>query len=617
MKARTRTSTAAVHMGSPGGTSPARARRGPWRIVSRAGLAGMLLGIAGQVLADAGLEARLADLREDRRAAAAGTQLASAPLLDDFYREREYRFAWDGSRRVDALLALAEASHGDGLRPADFHSDRIRALLSGRDPADLPEAERVEAELLLSDSLLRLIHHLRYGKVDPQALDRKWNQADGPYSPDLVQDLLQLVGGRDLRRAVEGLIELPPFYTRLREALAQYRQIASEGGWPSVPAGRKLEPGARDSRVPALRERLRVTGEHRGADPADPLRYDPPLVEAVRAFQERHYLLVDGIVGPATLAALNVTAEARIDQIRVNLERMRWVSDGLPQDYVLVDIPAQHAYLLRDGQPVWDSRVIVGRSDRPTPVFRDELTYLEFNPTWTVPPTILRKDILPAARNDPQAVRTKGLKVIDRNGRVVPPEEVDWHAPAGTFPYTLRQPPGDDNALGQVKFMFPNRFSVYLHDTNNRRLFDRSTRLYSSGCVRVERPFELAELLLDEPGRWNQDSFKKLVASGRTRTVRLKEPFPIILAYWTAEASADGRVRFRNDIYDRDAQLLAALDGETSLRLVYVDPRPKPEPAPAQSSPAEPVPVPAPEAVRARGGRDAPQLAAKVAPPVL
>jgi murein L,D-transpeptidase YcbB/YkuD len=557
------------------------------RALSLLCLLGLLIGLAPLAHADSALRERLASLRETPKASVAGTALASAPLLDDLYRERDYRFAWSNRGRVDALLALAEETRAHGLRPEDFHSQPIRELLGSRAPNDLSGAARVDADLVLSDALLRLIHHLRHGKVDPQALDRKGHQAEGPYSTDLVRDLARALDARNLTAEVHALTPKPAFYTRLKDGLAQYRVMAAAGGWPQVPPGGKLEPGKRDSRIPAVRARLAATGEYRGAEPADPRLYDRTLENAVRVFQERHHLAVDGVIGPATLAAMNVTAEQRVAQIRVNLERMRWVHDNLPDDYLLVDIPGQQAQLLRDGEAVWSSRVIVGRTDRQTPVFRDQVEYLEFNPTWTVPPTILRKDILPAARNDPAAVRAKGLTVLDRSGRAIAPEDVDWHVSAGSFPYTLRQPPGDRNALGQVKFMFPNRFSVYLHDTPDRRLFGRSQRLLSSGCVRVERPMELAELLLGQPERWNQGSFERVIRSGKTRTVHLERPMPIILSYWTAEADANGQVRFRTDVYERDAQVLAALDGKGPIRLVYVDPRPQPEP---EVSPAKPEP---------------------------
>jgi murein L,D-transpeptidase YcbB/YkuD len=553
-------------------------------------IAVLLMALPALVLADEALRERLAQVDGSGGSAVSGVALGSAPLLRELYRLRDYRYAWNNAGQVDAFRRIAERSHEDGLDPDDFHVREIEALVGHRSPPELPSQSRIDAELLLSDGLLRLIRYTRHGKVDPKALDRKWNHGEGPRPQRLVQDLERALDGRDLGREWRHMMHRPTFYTRLQKGLEQYRDIAAAGGWPQVPPGRLLKPGMRDERVPALRQRLRVTGEYRGGEPAEPRRYDDALRAAVLAFQERHTLGVDGIVGRATLAAMNISAQRRVEQIRVNLERMRWVADEMPGDFLLVDIAAQKLRLFRQGRPVWSSRVIVGRAERPTPVFRDRIEYLEFNPTWTVPPTILAEDILPKARKDPGAVRKKGLTVIGRDGRAVDPETVDWSLSANNLPYKLRQPPGDANALGQVKFMFPNRYAVYLHDTPDRRLFERPKRTFSSGCVRVERPFELAELLLDDPG-WNQERFATLIAARQPHTVRLKDPIAVILSYWTAEAGEDGEIRFREDIYDRDDQVLAALNG--SGRLFAAS-------APAASS--KPVAAPRPKAPTAEDG---------------
>jgi murein L,D-transpeptidase YcbB/YkuD len=293
------------------------------------------------------------------------------------------------------------------------------------------------------------------------------------------------------------------------------------------------------------------------------------LKAGVLSFQERHNLGMDAVVGPATLAAMNMSATERANQIRVNLERMRWVSNELPGDYLLVDIAGQKVQLFRHDKAVWSSRAIVGRPSRPTPVFRDQVEYLELNPRWTVPPTILKKDILPAMRENSGYLQKKGLQVVTGDGEQVSPESVDWNASAERFPYWIRQPPGEQNALGRVKFMFPNKYSVYLHDTPSRNLFDKPRRLFSSGCVRVEHPWELAELLLNDSKRWSQESLEKALASKRTRRVDLDKPLPVILGYWTAEATAQGRVMFREDVYGRDAGVLAALDGRGPIRIIY------------------------------------------------
>ena len=515
-----------------------------------------------------GLRERLERLQSQSKPEIANIPLASVRLLDDFYRQRGYHYVWHSSTQVEDLLRLAESAVDEGLRTSDFHHRVISESVGSLTLSDLPATERAGTDILMSDGLLRLIHHRRYGKVDPQRLDTKWNHFEGPYAKDLLKDLERAIAANDLQAEVEDLATRPAFYRRLKQGLARYRDIAAAGGWPMIPAGQMLKPGMKDPRIPLIRKRLRATGDFEGHT-SDGLEYDEDLQAAVLAFQERHHLGIDAVIGPATVAAMNISADERVDQIRVNLERMRWVSEGLPGDHLLVDIAGQEVQLFRGDKAVWRARAIVGRPTRPTPVFRDQVEYLELNPSWTVPPTILRKDILPAMRKNPVYLQKKGLQVVTRDGQHVSPESVNWHASAANFPYMIRQPPGTQNALGQVKFMFPNRYSVYLHDTPSRNLFAKPRRLYSSGCVRVERPWELAELVLNDPYRWNQQRFEEVVASKRTRWVHLQEPLPVILAYWTAEAGTDGEVLFREDVYTRDGAVLSALNGRGPIRILY------------------------------------------------
>ena len=528
----------------------------------------------------------------------AGVGLASVPVLAEVYRGRDFRRLWrDQGQATDLLRAIAR-SPDEGLSPSDFHDRALTRLLGGNDLGRLTAQTRDEADLLLTDSLLRYLHHRLFGKIDPVAIDRKLHYADPPTLEDMVMQLGAALDAADLGVHLTQLVREPTFYVRLREGLARYRAAAASGGWGTIPAGAKLVPGARDQRVAALRERLRASGEYQGPSPADPKVYDKGLQEAVKAFQGSHGLPADAVVGSRTQAELNVPVTERIGQIRVNLERMRWVYRDLPEDYLLVDVVGFQVHLMRGSEVEWSTRAQVGRADRQTPSFRDQVEYLELNPTWTVPPTILKDDILPKARLNPGYVAKKGLKAIDRNGRSVPLSAVNWNLPARSFPYTLRQDGGGDKAaLGKIKFMFPNRFSVYLHDTPSRRFFNQPVRMTSSGCVRVDKPFELAERVLGEPQRWSVESLQGLVSSGKTRTVRLKEPLAIILSYWTAEGLGGGQVQFRGDIYGRDAALLAALGEPVGVRVKLPPP---PEPA------SEPPPVSAPPGVAEPPAPDAP-----------
>ena len=349
-------------------------------------------------------------------------------------------------------------------------------------------------------------------------------------------------------------------YAGLKRELARYRQIEAAGGWPLVPAGPAFRVGVADARVPVLKRRLEATGDlvRQGHDTST--RYDSTLATAVRGFQARVGLADDGVLGEGTRSAMNVPVGKRIQQIRLNLERGRWVLHHLDGTFVVVNIAGYSVAYVRDGRTVWRSRAVVGLPYRRTPIFRDSITYLVFNPTWTVPPGILGRDMLPRLKRGGVRALPEGMRVLNRSGRPVDASRIDWSAySASSIPFTLLQDPGPQNSLGLIKFMFPNRYLVYLHDTPSRELFDESARAFSSGCIRVERPFELAQLLLGD-ANWNSDSTARATGTRRTRTVHLPRPVPVLLLYWTAWVDDAGRVNFRPDIYQRDVRLARALD---------------------------------------------------------
>ncbi len=315
-----------------------------------------------------------------------------------------------------------------------------------------------------------------------------------------------------------------------------------------------------------MRRRLVVTGDLPPGSDLESDRYDEILEIAVKAFQGRHGLDADGIAGAKTFEALNVPVQTRINQLRMSLERLRWVDQDVSDDFVAVNIPDYRVFLLRDREIVWSARAQVGKPYRATPIFRGDIQYLELNPTWTVPPGILRNDILPRLKQDPGYVVNKNISVIDRDGRKVDPFSVDWSKYSRGVPYTLRQEPGPNNALGRIKFIFPNEHFVFLHDTPSRSLFDRSERAFSSGCIRIDKPLELAELLLRDPDKWSQEDLQGVLDSRRTQRVNLKPREPVLILYLTASLDLDGSIRFAKDIYGRDAELLAALNGPVRLQ---------------------------------------------------
>jgi murein L,D-transpeptidase YcbB/YkuD len=505
------------------------------------------------------LRARVEALRTHDDARIGAGPIVARTLVAALYERRSFVPLWADAERARRLqVALQEAST-HGLDPHDYHVELLAQRTLGE----------VERELLLTDAFVRLAYHLSFGKADPRELHGGWNFARTLGGVDPLAALAALIESPDPAAALEGLAPRVPMYRDLRNALADLRRIERAGGWRAVASGPKLERGMSDGRVAQLRERLRASGDLAGA--GDSPDFDAALEAAVKRFQTRHGLEPDGVVGKATVAALNVPIAERIAQVRVNLERLRWVARELEGDFLFVDIAGFGAQLWLDGRLAWSSRVVVGRPYRTTPVFRARMKYLVLNPEWNVPPTILREDVLPKVVNDPGYLAKHDMRVLDRAGRPLDAAAIDWSQYRGeprAFPHQIVQAPGRENPLGRVKFMFPNEHSVYLHDTPARALFDKSVRAFSSGCIRIEKPLELALLLLDDRARWSEEKLREAIGTGRTQTVPVARTVPVLLLYFTASV-ADGELHFRPDLYGRDRAVLAAL--AAPLRYAPVD----------------------------------------------
>lgn len=551
--------------GRPPGGCRASSRAGrqllkTWRVVALSlGLAGALVGATqartpGERLAEA-LRHRLEPPTD---AAALGASV-DGEALRDFYVERGYQPLWvsgEGARPgAHELVAALAAAARDGLRPEDYGAARLGALLSEAGPEGL-----VKLELLATRELLHYASDLRDGRLAPRTIDPELFVERSSFDPATV--LRRVAGADDIGRLLRELAPSNPIYRRLRRVLADFRELEGQGGWPSLPAGASLREGDRGPRVAVLRERLEATRDI--TVPSDePELFDAQLAQAVRRFQRRHGLEADAVVGANTRAALNVAVAERIRQIRLNMERWRWMPDDLGEQYILVNLAGFELDVVEAGSVVLHMRVIVGTPYRRTPVFSGRMTYLDFNPTWTVPPRIARLDVLPKLRENPAYLAAENMRVYSGwspAARPLDPQEIDWSAvDPRRMPYRFVQLPGRNNALGRVKFMFPNRFHVYLHDTPARALFSRTVRSFSSGCIRVERPLELAEYLLADDPRWTRVRIEEAIASGKTVTVPLPRPVTVHLTYSTVWIGEGGTVHFRNDIYGRDALLSRAL----------------------------------------------------------
>ncbi len=533
----------------------------------------ILLTLSPIVLADTDAErdavrVEVENLLQSGRLSIGGVDIASGALLAEFYERRDYLPAWTDNKKVAELILAIRSTVKDGLDPSDYHLDDVLKVQTAIAAGELNTAAKsVNADLILTDSLIRLGYHQRFGKVNPYSLDPNWNfrrELNGRNPATAIQEAI------DADSLVAYLKEVFPrgwVYTQLREGLARYRQIAANGGWPEIPDGPILRPGAADPRLATLMQRLAVSGDMDTMQNVAPVTgYDDALQDGVRHFQERHGLDADAIIGPATINALNVSAEQRVKQLEINLERARWVLDDISDEFILVNIAGFRAYLMRDREIAWETKVQVGKTYHQSPVFRDEMKYLVFNPTWTVPYSIASKEMLPNIQADPEYFQKRDFDVKDRNGDLIDPATVDWSSVTRrNFGYTLVQRPGPNNALGRVKFMFPNEHAVYLHDTPSKYLFSQAERAFSHGCIRVENPYEFAELLLGPD--WDQDKIAATLDSKEIKTVSLPKPLPVLLMYWTAIVSKDDEVFFYNDVYQRDQNVADALDAPFRIEL--------------------------------------------------
>jgi murein L,D-transpeptidase YcbB/YkuD len=556
-----------------------------------------------------------------------GERLQAWKALSELYRRRgDQPVWWDAKTGVHPgaaeLLAVLDGLAGDGLdlrlyprQELRSLADEVRAEASGDGPLAPQAARRVaDLDLGLSYTFMTVAAHLSLGRLQPSETARMGWHLRRPPLVDLVAALQGAVGNAGAGQVTAALTALAPKaegYGKLKRALASYRDLASRGGWPAIPDGPRLRPSASGPRVAALAARLAASGDlapeaaaarpgGRATGIADAslggqapgtaaavsggpgtgaagagrqALFDDALSAALAHFQARHGIepTAGGGVDATTLAALNVPVERRARQIELNLERWRWISGDFGERYILVNVPAFQLSVVEHGRTVASMRVIVGKEQRATPVFSDLLTQIVLNPTWHIPDSIVAQEIAPQLRKDPGYLRRKGIE-IKRQGAgtaevdagALSAAEIDQLGRHGS-PLRLRQPPGPQNPLGRYKFLFPNQFDVYLHDTPAGELFERSRRTFSHGCVRIEKPDELAQYLLAGDPRWTPEAVAAKLATGESETITLASPLPVYILYLTAWVEADGTPNFRADVYDEDARLDEALAAETPL----------------------------------------------------
>ena len=492
-----------------------------------------------------------------------GTLINNPDFITRLYKKSEkYLSVWKSRDNIDQMLFVLRNVCRDGLHPEDYHLSVIEKLADKIILSEnVDDGDIASLELLLTDAFIHLSMNLATGKTDAGIIDPNWKASRRELSMDWGKFTDSTLQNNRIIVNLQNLTPRHREYNNLKKALAQYRRIEDKGGWGSfISVLPKLELGMWDADIALVRNRLAITQGIIKDEIDDNYQFDQSLYEQVILFQLRNGLMADGVVGKATIEAMNIPVEERIASIEANLERWRWLSDDLGERYIKVNIANFDLQVIEKDDMVFRTEAIVGIADRKTPVFSSTMTYLVLNPDWTVPPTILNTDIIPSVINNPEYLLKKNLKILRVDGTEVDPSSIDWNNMAATgFPYRIHQEPGPGNALGRVKFIFPNQYSVYIHDTPHHDLFNRTDRSFSSGCIRVNNPLALAAWLMKDNPAWSPVQIKNAIDQGKERTVNLENPIQVHIVYLTAWASNDGLVYFRKDIYERDQPLLAAL----------------------------------------------------------
>ncbi|MCA8830644.1 L,D-transpeptidase family protein [Hymenobacter pini] len=509
-----------------------------------------------------------------------------------FYRERDFRLGWFRNHELvpqaKTMLGVINKAADEGLDPKEYKTKNFDKLFSDLEAAQGDSTRRnaleKEIDVALSGTYFNYASDFYRGTVDPRAVKSiDWNVKRNKIK--LHKALMTILKERESTYGYYDFEPLHPEYDRLRKALADYRAIQRNGGWPTLPAGTRLKPGAASPAVATLRQRLlgkdaaastasatasttttpavavsNKTGQTTAPNAPAAEKYDAELVAAVKEFQVDNGLKPDGVVAGETLRLLNIPVNQRIDQIMLNMERWRWIPKKFEPDYLLVNIPEYTLHVVEEGKEAFTMPVIVGKTLNATPVFSDKMEFVVLAPYWNVPYSIIDKELRSKLAADPQGTLDRlDMEVVKGWGAKatpIDPSTIDWvNLTEKTWKYTLRRRPGPKNDLGDVKFIFPNSNDIYLHDTPHDELFSQAKRGFSHGCVRVAEPIKLAEYLLrDKPG-WDRTAILDTIAGRREKYVTLPEKLPVYLVYFTTWVDEAGKVHFRDDIYGHDKAL--------------------------------------------------------------
>ncbi len=516
---------------------------------------------------DDSLAQTIFDLLKAGHGAVKVTKQQNAAIVT-FYKKRGFQAVWGSiyegvDPKSQALLALMRKAGEEGLDPDDYDLPVLQETAGDLEPveSDIEKLARFDVEL--TALALRYAAHANSGRVHPNRLTR-YHDLKTP-KLNLAAALNRIATDAEPAGYAASLHPVHPAYKAMKKALAVFDGGALKPGEVYIPAGPSLRVGSIDDRVPLLRARmiklghLNGTGE-RSEDSQGDLYFDEGLSAAIKTFQGNSGLWTDGIVGPQTLRVLNKQKKRGSRKHLVyNMERMRWLPRQFGRKHIIVNQPEFRVRVMKEGRQVWTSKVIVGKYRHQTSFFSDEMETVVFNPYWNVPASILNNEMLPQLRANPGYLDQKGFELFDRRGRRVSSYSVDWYQYGGKIPFTTRQPPGYRNALGELKFLFPNKHHIYMHDTPTKPLFSRPVRTFSHGCVRVQNPRELAEAVLG----WDQTKIASTIRRGENNHVTLENKIPVHITYFTAWPGDDGKIRYLDDIYKRDELIGRALNSRT------------------------------------------------------
>ncbi|SKB79873.1 Murein L,D-transpeptidase YcbB/YkuD [Salegentibacter holothuriorum] len=481
--------------------------------------------------------------------------LQYASLLDSIYSKREYKPIWTNRALREDLYRGIERAKEDGLEPEDYHLSYLKKSLANL--SELDDEERSLTEIILTDAFFGLASDYNSGKLDPKKIYSIWGLESNKI--ELTGLLNYGIQQNNILAAIDSVTPKHEVYKGLKQSLKKYRELAKKEENPIFISeeGESIKADEKDERIPDIKRRLKELGywEQEITDSLD--TYDDSLQEAVKEFQEKYGIETDGVIGGGTIKTLNKTYQDRLEQILVNLERWRWYPKDLGEQYIIVNIANYRLHLVKNEDTLATHLTMVGTEARKTPVFSDKVEHIVYNPTWTIPPTIKSKDVIPSASKDPDYINRKNFSIFNRSGEKMNPHDVDWSS-SKVKGYTFRQEAGPANPLGLVKIIYPNKYMIYLHDTPSKSLFNKNLRAQSSGCVRVQGVLDLAKMLLSDQPKYDDDKIAEILNSGNTTTIKVTQQVQVHHLYWTAW-NENGSTRFAEDVYKRDAAIYKLL----------------------------------------------------------